>query len=367
MRGRITFACLALTVVGLRVCPAAEAVNVIDAQTINDARQPQAAIGDDRTIYVAFGAAKAIYCCKSTDGAKSFGKPVKVGEVKELALGMRRGPRIVVAKGNIVITALGHEDGNALAWRSGDQGESWEGPIPVNDAPGAAREGLHAMAVSPSGTVFCVWLDFRNESMQIYGAASEDGGASWSQNRRIYQSPDKNVCECCHPSVTYDSAGNLHVMWRNSIGGYRDMYRTASHDGGKTFDAAIKLGEGTWELDACPMDGGCIVATGPDQVSTIWRRERQVFRTAPNSDHEELLADGEQPWAAATKAGVHLVWIDGRPGELWLMKPGSKEPMKLASDATDPMVTAANGSALVVWESGTKNNHVLKAQVIGMK
>jgi hypothetical protein len=117
------------------------------------------------------------------------------------------------------------------------------------------------MAAAPDGTVYCVWLDLRNHRTQVYGAASADGGASWQEERLIYESPDGSVCECCQPQTAYDPQGHLYVMWRNQLAGARDMYLAHSEDNGQTFSQAVKLGRGTWPLNACPMDGGGL-ATG---------------------------------------------------------------------------------------------------------
>ena len=128
------------------------------------------------------------------------------------------------------------------------------------------------MAEGPGGEVYCVWLDCRDQQRgsRIFGAASTDGGKTWTKNRQVYSSPSGSVCECCHPSVAYDSSGKLHVMWRNSLQGARDMYMTSSTDGGATFSAGVKLGSGTWPLDACPMDGGYLAVSSNGVVFTAY-------------------------------------------------------------------------------------------------
>jgi hypothetical protein len=366
MSSKIAFAALVL-LSGLPFACSSEPVPVTAKDSIAGARQPQAAVDQEGTIYVTFGANEDVYCCKSVDGGQSFAAPVKVGQLKDLALGKRRGPRIAAGKSGVVISAISHSEGTVVSWRSSDQGESWEGPTNVNDAPLSAQEGLHAMAISPNGDVYCVWLDIRNKSMQIYGARSTDGGTTWSKNRQVYRSPDKSVCECCHPSVTFDRAGNLHVMWRNSVRGYRDMYHTVSTDNGESFAEATKLGGGSWKLDACPMDGGYLAAIDQHTVTTVWRRDSQIFRTDSNQKLEQLLGTGEQPWAVASGQGVYVVWLGKRQGELWLQSPQGPAARKLSSNATDPMLAASiNGKDLVVavWESGRGKDTTLMVQVI---
>ena len=343
----------------------AEPVRIDPAGRISQPRQPQAAVRSDGQLYVTFGARDAIYCAVSRDSGNTFTEPVKVAELRGLMLGMRRGPRIAAGAESAVVTAIGG-DGDLLAWRSDDRGASWSGPARVNSVPTSAREGLHAMAIGPNDELFCVWLDLRNKKSELFGAASTDGGRSWSENRLIYRSPSGTVCECCHPSVAFDSGGAIHVMWRNSLDGNRDLYITRSPGIGGEFEQAAKLGTGEWPLDACPMDGGSLAVTA-DKVTTVWRRKKEIFRTLPGQAREERLGSGEQPWAVGTERGAWLVWISRRPGDLWLVQPGQNRPAKLATNATDPMVSApltARGPVVVVWEAGRGKETAIFASIV---
>lgn len=344
-----------------------DTVVVVSNDVLSGPLQPQAAVDEKGTIFVVFGAGDRIYCCTSTDVCKTFGKPVEVGMVPKLALGMRRGPRIAAGGGTVVITAIGHETGDVYAWRSTDNALSWSEPVRVSDSPGDAREGLHALAMGPAGQVYCTWLDLRNKKTQLFGACSNDGGESWSENRMIYRSPDGSICECCHPAVTYDSKSAIHVMWRNSLGGCRDMYHAISNDGGRSFGKGRRLGLSQWKLDACPMDGGYLAATESGNTTAVWRRDKQIFRTDTDTSEETLVGDGEQPWAAATSDGVYLVWLSHRNGDLWLRKPGEAETQKLAGAATDPVVSGpvqGAGPVVVVWSTGGKDKLRIKAALV---
>src|SRR4029450_4736158 len=106
--------------------------------------------------------------------------------------------------------------------------------------------------------------------------ASRDGGASWSANYVVYESPSGTVCQCCHPSVAVSTDGIIHVLFRNALEGSRDVYVVRSEDGGRTFVAANRLGLGTWKLEGCPMDGGGLAVDGTGAVATIWRRDQTV-------------------------------------------------------------------------------------------
>src|SRR5690606_37712137 len=117
----------------------------------------------------------------------------------------------------------------------------------------------------------------RSGSTEIYGARCEDSGQAWQANVRVYRSPGGTVCECCHPSVAIGPYERLHVMFRNSLDGCRDMYVATSGDGGYTFPNVRKLGRGRWELNACPMDGGAVAVDAVGSLIAVWRRQDQVF------------------------------------------------------------------------------------------
>jgi len=337
-------------------------------------KQPQADVAADGSIFVAFGRGNDVFYAESGDGGKKFTEPVNVGTPGVISLGMRRGPRIAIAEKVIVVAAVGGpqgkgKDGDVQAWRSTDHGKTWAGPVKVNDVEGSAREGLHALAASPSGEFACAWLDLRTKGTKIYVAVSTDGGKTWGTNVKAYESPEGPVCQCCHPSVAYDAAGTLHVMWRNALDGNRDMWICSSRDHGATFSAGEKLGQGAWKLNACPMDGGAF-AYGPDgHEYTLWRRDKQILATGFEGvgAAEQVVGLGEQPWLAVTPGGPLGVWLSKRGGDLLLRRPNQRRPEKLADDANDPVIAsnrAAGAPAIVLWETGPKQNPQIAWRVI---
>lgn len=252
------------------VSPLAGLTHASGPLTLGEGRQPQLAVTAGG-VFVAYARDGDVYFARSADRGETFGPPVEVASPRNMPVGMRRGPRIAAADDAIVITAISAEqgagkDGDVVGWRSSDRGATWAAlDAPLNRVPGAAREGLHAMAAGPTGQMFCAWLDLRSASAdgsggtEIWGARSADHGRTWSRDFLIYRSPEKSVCQCCHPSVAYGPDGTtVAVMFRNELSGNRDMFVVHSDDGGETFGAARKLGTGSWKLAACPMDGGML-------------------------------------------------------------------------------------------------------------
>src|SRR5712691_7359437 len=248
------------------------AVTIAPATADKTYRQPQLAARGEH-VGIAFGAGNSIYFAGSRDHGRTFATPVRVSSRGELSLGMHRGPRVAYSERGIVISAVVGEtgrgqDGDLMAWRSRDGGRSWSGPRRLNGVVGSAREGLHGMASDGKDTVFAAWLDLREKGTRVRGSISRDGGDTWSADRLVYESPSGTVCQCCHPSVAVDGSGRVHVMFRNALEGSRDMYLARSANGGKTFEPAQKVGQGTWKLDACPW----MAAASRSTRRAGWRR-----------------------------------------------------------------------------------------------
>ncbi len=343
---------------------AAGSVVVAPPSQLAGAAQPQVATNGAGHVFVVVGTpAGTIHCVRSTDGGITFAPPVQVANAPGLALGMRRGPRIVAHGATLTVSVI--RGGDLLAYRSADEGQTWSAATRVNDRPDSAREGLQSLAGDPaSENLFVTWLDLRSGKTEIYGAGSRDGGATWAQNRLVYASPDGNTCECCHASAAFGPGGELAVLWRNWLNGSRDLYAAISRDGGKTFGPAAKQGRGTWKLSGCPMDGGSIAplerAARSGGFASVWRREKSVYLSTAAGE-ETLLGPGAQPVVALGKAGLTVVWQ--QDGSLFYTTtlPQLAPPKLLAANAAYPAITTAtDGRITVAWEAvsptdGTKS------------
>jgi len=303
-------------------------------------KQPQLAAGRDGTIAMVFGSDHAVLFSRSTDNGTTFSKPVQIAEVPALMLGRHRGPRVAFVGKTILVSAVaGGEQGNLLLWRSTDEGRTWGKPVALNDVAAAAREGLDAMTADDSGHAAAVWLDLRQKGTRLYGTFSNDAGATWSKNVLVYESPDGTICQCCHPSLAALGNGEFAVMFRNALGGSRDMYLLRVRDG-RVAGAAQKLGTATWKLDACPMDGGGI-AVDHGQILTAWRRGTDIYLAHPGAKETHIGAGMD-----VALAGAFAIWNHG----------GSIETKSgvLGAGTFPSVVGLPDGDVLAAWEdSGT--------------
>ena len=296
----------------------------------NTGRQPQLTRTAKR-LYMAYGdGARTVVKVSDDEGGKWTEASVFSAKGK-MALGMRRGPRIAVVQDKAVVSFI--SEGDLWAMNGG-------AAVRVNDVADSAREGLHAMA-SGGGKVYATWLDLRSKGTTLCGSVSSDGGNSWSKNEVLYTSPDGSICQCCHPTVAVDGAGKASVMFRNAVGGMRDMY--AMEWGGK----AAKLGSGSWKLNACPMDGGGMAFDLSGKLVTVWRRDTQVFVARPGSD-EELLGTGKQPVVAVTAKGVWVAWNEAKS---IVVRNPAKQVEKLGEGSFPSIVGLASGGVLLGWEN----------------
>ena len=156
------------------------------------------------------------------------------------------------------------------------------------------------------GQLAAAWLDLRKEGTRLYGAFSKDGGATWSKNIPIYEAPGGTICQCCAPSLAAAGPGSFSVMFRNVLGGSRDLYTIGIKDG-RVVSRPAKVGLGTWTINACPMDGGGLLYSRGRFISA-WRRGDDVFLSTPISRKPGL----ERAWISRSRKAVAARLSHGR-------------------------------------------------------
>ena len=327
-------------------------------ERFGDGRQPQVAVAPTGAVSIVFAHDNSVYLVQSTDEGLSFSAPAKIADVRHLMVGMRRGPRIAATAKRILVTVPGKE---LFSFMSEDAGKTWSACGQVNDKSGVASEGLQNIAALPDGSFYAVWLDSRNTGAQIEGSRLGPESRIWGRNVEVYTSPDKTVCECCHPSIASDGKNKLVVMWRNWLEGNRDLYKTESLDRGDHFSSAVKIGTGSWPIKACPMDGGGIIAVAKSGTFSVWRRRNEIFLSSP-SQPEAQLGSGTQPVLARVNGRILSVWQDG--GTLVVKDRDRGEVRRIPGEY--PALTASSDGqrAYLVWEGSERSHTVPKFAVL---
>ncbi len=130
----------------------------------------------------------------------------------------------------------------------------------------------------------------------------------------------------------------------NWLGGSRDLYLTQFRDG-VTFSQPERLGKGTWQLNACPMDGGeRVISSG--KTFTAWRRAEDVFLTEPGREEVKLGA-GKDVALAASGGAAFVAWSSGGKVQLWT---GEKTSMLSESRADSRRWRVLMAPVVAAWE-----------------
>jgi hypothetical protein len=319
----------------------ASGLSVNGQTTLAPGEQPQITVDNKGLVRLVFGQKDKIFYATSSDNAKSFSKPVVIGEVAKMHLGMTRGPQLATSKDYSVVTAM-DQGGNIHSFRLTHKTRKWEKIANVNDANASAPEGLMSIAAGANNTFFAVWLDLREGRKNNIAFSTLKGNSNWSTNKFAYKSPEDHVCECCKPSIAVRGS-NVSIMFRNWLKGSRDLYLITSTNNGQTFSEALKLGKGTWTLKGCPMDGGGLAIDSKDQIHTAWQRDGQIFYAQPGQQ-EEKIGEGRH----VNLNGNLVTW---EAGSDLIVRSLNGEKQKIGEGTALEVYEFSDKSILAVWES----------------
>ena len=262
----------------------------------------------------------------SSDGGDSFDEGVRVNDGGEVASHAENTPLMVVRSMREFYALWTAEDGqghNSLRLAtSTNWGRSFSKSIPV-DPSGTASQSFYTLAVGPDGAVYAAWLDGRDRGQgksgasALYIAKSTNRGQSFEKSVRVAL----NVCPCCRPSIAFTGAKTVHIGWRGVIGDdIRDVFVSASNDGGATFSAPVRVAEDNWRINGCPHSGPSLAAMG-GKLFVAWRtvtggRGRvYVASSGDNGAHfsakveaDANLLDANHPQLLALEDAVGLVF-----------------------------------------------------------
>jgi len=315
----------------------------VSGAAIAAGQMPNVAKDNSGDIHLVYGNGDSILHSYSSDQGKTFSAPILISVLPRLAASHTRGPQIAATADGLVVTACNHL-GDIFSFVKNESGK-WSQTPRVNDMDTVAKENLMALAAD-GDNVFAVWLDLRDTHNKIFGAKSKDGGKTWSKNIMVYASPDTTVCECCKPAVQV-KGNNVYVMFRNWLGGNRDLYLIQSSDGGNTFGQAQKLGNGSWALNGCPMDGGSIVIDKNGNPETVWNRKGVIYACEPGKEEEELGKGRSCTMETVNDKNVYA-WVED--GNVIVMKPQGMK--KNLGKGQLPVIKAVNNEhILCIWEN----------------
>jgi hypothetical protein len=315
-------------------------------------QMPAIAKDESGKLHLVYGTGDSIMYACSIDNGGNFSAPLLISVMPALVASHMRGPQIAASDKGLTVIAS-NKSGDIFSYNNTDAGK-WNTGQKVNDVDTVSKEGLMALNADGQNT-FAVWLDLRDKHNKIFGAKSTDAGKTWTANKMIYASPDTTVCECCKPSVLV-RGDHIYVMFRNWLHGNRDLYLIQSVDAGNSFGPAQKLGNGSWALNGCPMDGGAMAINESGHVQTVWRREAKIFSCTPGRQEIEL-GEGKACTIEMIKGKTVYAWV--KDGEVVCLLPDGRK--KILGKGQQPALKLINEKlAICIWE---KDNEIHRSMI----
>jgi hypothetical protein len=195
-----------------------------------------------------------VYAARGAAGG-GFGRNVRVDAGNPVALAAhlnnKWSPTLAVAAGKAFVAWSDFRDYNWDIYfaRSDDGGRTFGPNVRVDDFGGVERLNERAsLAVDARGRVHAAWTDLRarEPDTNIFYARSDNGGGTFSANRRLDDSangfdPNHDTpTNQWHPGLAA-AADDLFAVWQDNRLGNNDIFFSSSKDAGTTFAAAERV------------------------------------------------------------------------------------------------------------------------------
>jgi len=223
----------------------------------------------------------------STDGGTTFTNESVCADANCNANFQRTAQFVIDTKGNIHLIWMGNRVNNQPdIWyvRSTNQGKTWTTPLSLCDADDSSKyaQDFPSIACDSSDNLYASFLDSRETQRKtsmtphLYFTRSTNGGMTWSVNKKadIFAGGIGGTCECCAEKMASTPDGHLYISFRSNINNLRDIWLARSYDKGITFQPALKLSSGDWNINACPVTGPNIALDQSEGAHIVWRDAR---------------------------------------------------------------------------------------------
>jgi hypothetical protein len=354
-------------------------------------------------VAVAWGATAAgkgdVYLAISSDGGRTFGRPVRVnatagearisGEIApRVALSPRRGSTPIVT-----VTWNAKDAGTQIKTaRSLDGGRTFTAPVALQ-AGIAGDRGWQASTIDGGGKLHAIWLDHRAMAIEKAAATKtehkgEHDGVAMAQKSGLYYAADgvserevfKGVCYCCKTAMASGPKGEIYAAWRHVFAGnMRDMGFTVSRDGGKTFAPLTRVNQDGWSIQGCPDDGPAMAVDAKGTVHLIWptvKNEMGLLLYATSKDGVTFTAPVPVPTLGSPKPSHPQIAIDGA-GTVFVAwdevrggirraavkaLTGGAAPVELGDVTSYPGIAGAESGLVAAWTSGPPDRSVISVR-----
>jgi len=259
---------------------------------------------------------------------------------------------------------------------------NWSKNVQASDTSSAASLEP-AMLVDEHSNKYFFWMDSRDDNWEIYFSAYDRYDARRTGDVRVTDAGDYSA----FPAAAMDSAGNMHLVWRDNRDGSHDIYYAKLDRNGTKLVPDRSLTHRP--PDNVPRSAGhapAVAIGGNDRLHIVFSDvvgegtlkspfESDLFYCSVDVKGNTLIpptritfTPGESLYpdiAVSPDGTVHVVWQDNRDGEhsIFYMSLEDAEPRRVLkisneqSDATHPAVALdSHGRACIVWGSSDKRS-----------
>ena len=204
-----------------------------------------------------------VFFSHSTDGGANFSTPVNLSNDSVDS----SSPKVAADSTGNVFAVWENDSGllGVMFSRSLDGGATFSAPVFASTNAGGSMASQ--IAVDAAGNINLVWEDTISSSSQISFARSQDHGATFSSPKSLSNSGNSNS-----PQIALDLIGNINIVWANDSPGNFDVFYTRSTDGGQNFSALLNLsnspGSAATPLLATDLGGN---------INVIWSENSAIF------------------------------------------------------------------------------------------
>lgn len=276
--------------------------------------------------------------------------------------------------------------------RSTDGGKSWGKPITPHRDGTQTEHGFVSLVPLKQGRVGAVWLDgrkFTSKGHDGHGSSTDemtlryatiDGRGNLADETEI----DARACECCQTAAAATSEGLIVAYRDRSEKEVRDISVARLVNGKWTKPQTIYADN--WEINGCPVNGPSVAASG-SKVVVAWftgAKDKPTVKAVFSNDagatvggtiqvddgkpigrvETLMLADGSAVvvWLEKTDKGAEVrarrIHADGKRGASVTVAESSA-----ARSSGFPQMARSSDQLIFAWTDATKPSHVRVAEV----
>jgi BNR repeat-like domain len=282
-------------------------------------------------------------------------------------------PQLATDANNIYIVWSEDGLGNAdiLFIKSTDGGKTFSKPVNLSNSIGTSA----APVLNLNGNnVYVAWHDDTYKNFEIYFTKSTDGGKTFSKPVKLSQDfvNNRTTIDSEFPSIA-SSPSALYTVWQENSTGFFDILLRKSTDGGKTFSKPVNLSNnsGSSAFPRVAVYGNSPYVVWQDNVTgnfeILLRKSTdggKTFSKPVNLSNNS--GNSSDPAIFIYEKNVYLVWDDDSPGNADILFTKSTDggktfskPVNLSNNirgSFDPVLAISKNDIFVAWDDDSPGN-----------